>query len=42
VAGFPVRKTLEEFRVAESSIPRATFDYLASLGHVASIARGER
>ena len=30
-AGFPVRKTLEEFRVAESSIPRATFDYLASL-----------
>ena len=30
-AGFPVRKTLEEFHVAESSIPRATFDYLASL-----------
>ena len=30
-AGFPVRKTLEEFQVAESSIPRATFDYLASL-----------
>lgn len=30
-AGFPVTKTLDEFRVAESSIPRATFDYLASL-----------
>lgn len=30
-AGFPVRKTLEEFAVAESSIPRPTFDYLASL-----------
>jgi DNA replication protein DnaC len=30
-AGFPVTQTLEEFRVAESSIPRATFDYLASL-----------
>ena len=30
-AGFPVTKTLEEFRVAESSIPQPTFDYLASL-----------
>ena len=30
-AGFPVRKTLDEFAVAESSIPRPTFDYLASL-----------
>lgn len=30
-AGFPVTKTLEEFRVADSSIPRPTFDYLASL-----------
>jgi DNA replication protein DnaC len=30
-AGFPVRKTLDEFAVGESSIPRATFDYLASL-----------
>jgi len=30
-AGFPVRKTLEEFLVAESSVPRPTFDYLASL-----------
>ena len=30
-AGFPVDKTLDEFDVAASSIPRATFDYLASL-----------
>jgi len=30
-AGFPVRKTLEEFALAQSSIPRATYDYLASL-----------
>lgn len=30
-AGFPVRKTLDEFAVAESSISRATFGYLASL-----------
>jgi DNA replication protein DnaC len=30
-AGFPVTRTLEEFRVEESSVPRATFDYLASL-----------
>jgi DNA replication protein DnaC len=30
-AAFPVVKTLEEFDVASSSIPRATFDYLASL-----------
>jgi len=30
-AGFPVAKTLDEFAVADSSIPRATFDYLASL-----------
>lgn len=29
--GFPVLKTLEAFRVAESSIPRPTFEYLASL-----------
>jgi DNA replication protein DnaC len=29
--GFPVLKTLEEFKVADSSIPRPTFDYLASL-----------
>ena len=30
-AAFPVVKTIEEFDVAASSIPRATFDYLASL-----------
>ena len=30
-AGFPVTKTLEGFDISESSIPRATFDYLASL-----------
>jgi DNA replication protein DnaC len=30
-AAFPVAKTLDEFDVAASSIPQATFDYLASL-----------
>jgi DNA replication protein DnaC len=30
-ASFPVTKTLEEFDVAASSIPPATFDYLSSL-----------
>lgn len=30
-AGFPVAKTLEEFNVALSSVPQATFDYLSSL-----------
>jgi DNA replication protein DnaC len=30
-AAFPVAKTLEEFDVATSSIPQATFDYLSSL-----------
>ncbi|HZU72098.1 MAG TPA: IS21-like element helper ATPase IstB [Acidimicrobiales bacterium] len=30
-ANFPVRKTLEDFDVSVSSIPSATFDYLASL-----------
>jgi DNA replication protein DnaC len=30
-AAFPIAKTLEEFDIAASSIPRATFDYLASL-----------
>ena len=30
-ASFPVRKTLEEFRLAESSLPQASFDYLVSL-----------
>jgi DNA replication protein DnaC len=31
IAAFPVRKTLEEFDVAASSVERQTFDYLASL-----------
>jgi DNA replication protein DnaC len=31
VATFPVRKTLDEFKVAESAVPQPTFDYLASL-----------
>lgn len=30
-AGFPVLKSLEAFQVAESSIPRPTYDYIASL-----------
>src|SRR5438034_10744520 len=30
-ATFPVTKTLQDFDVATSSIPKATFDYLASL-----------
>jgi DNA replication protein DnaC len=30
-AAFPVSKTLEEFKVTLSSVPQATFDYLASL-----------
>ena len=30
-AGFPVPKTLEPFNVADSSIPRPTFEYIASL-----------
>ncbi len=30
-AAFPVRKTLDEFKVQESAVPRTTFDYLASL-----------
>lgn len=30
-AGFPVAKTLDEFNVALSSVPQATFDYLGSL-----------
>jgi DNA replication protein DnaC len=35
-AAFPVGKTLEEFDVAASSIPRATFDYLESLEWIAA------
>ena len=30
-AAFPVPKSLDEFKVAESAVPQATFDYLASL-----------
>jgi DNA replication protein DnaC len=30
-ATFPVIKTLDEFDLAASSVPRSTFDYLASL-----------
>ncbi len=30
-AAFPVRKSLEEFKVAESAVPQATYEYLASL-----------
>jgi DNA replication protein DnaC len=35
-AAFPVTKTLDEFDVAASSVPRATFDYLASLEWIAA------
>jgi DNA replication protein DnaC len=35
-AAFPVAKSLDEFKVAESSIPQATFDYLASLEWIAA------
>src|SRR6202011_5894099 len=31
LAGFPVTKTLTEFKVQVSSVPQKTFDYLASL-----------
>ncbi len=31
LAGFPVAKALDDFDVAASSVPRPTFDYLASL-----------
>jgi DNA replication protein DnaC len=30
-AGFPVRKTLDEFKVQISSVPQPTFDYLSAL-----------
>jgi DNA replication protein DnaC len=33
-AGFPMGRTLDGFALAESSVPRATFDYLASLGWI--------
>jgi DNA replication protein DnaC len=35
-AGFPVKKTLEEFQLGQSSIPRPTLDYLASLEWIAA------
>jgi DNA replication protein DnaC len=35
-AAFPVKKTIDDFDVAASSIPRATFDYLASLEWIAA------
>ena len=35
-AGFPVTKTLPEFNLGLSSIPQATFDYLASLEWIAA------
>jgi IstB-like ATP binding protein len=35
-AGFPVPKTLEAFDVPDSSIPRPTFDYIASLERAAA------
>jgi DNA replication protein DnaC len=31
MAGFPVRKTLDEFKVQISSVPQPTFDYLSGL-----------
>ena len=38
--GFPVLKTLEAFKVAESSIPRPTFEYIASLELVLTMRSG--
>ena len=35
-ANFPVAKTIDEFDLSVSSIPRATFDYLASLEWIAA------
>jgi DNA replication protein DnaC len=35
-ANFPVTKTLEEFDLTVSSVPQATFDYLASLEWIAA------
>jgi DNA replication protein DnaC len=36
-AGFPVHKSLEEFKVTASSVSQATFDYLASLEWVRAV-----
>jgi DNA replication protein DnaC len=35
-AGFPIRKTLDEFDLVASSVPRASFEYLASLEWIAA------
>lgn len=35
-ASFPVAKSLEEFALTQSSVPRASFDYLASLEWIAA------
>ena len=35
-AAFPMAKSLEEFKVVESSVPQASFDYLASLEWIAA------
>jgi DNA replication protein DnaC len=35
-AGFPLMKTLDQFDVAASSVPQATFNYLASLEWIAA------
>jgi DNA replication protein DnaC len=35
-AAFPVRKTLDEFDVSASSVPKATLDYLSSLEWIAA------
>jgi DNA replication protein DnaC len=35
-AGFPMVRTLEDFALAESSVPRTTFDHLLALGWIAA------
>lgn len=37
VAAFPGTKTLDEFKVSASSVPQATFDYLASLEWIRAV-----
>lgn len=37
VAALPVTKTLDEFKVSASSVPQATFDYLASLEWIRAV-----
>lgn len=37
VAAFPGSKTLDEFKVSASSVPQATFDYLASLEWIRAV-----